>query len=124
MREHSATITFLQSAYARLMARHRTAQRAAVTEQLLLEMQRASESRGADFVVVFLFANAENKARYSAFLESHGVSFADCARPLLPEFQVPADGHPNEKLNAVWADCIAEAIGKRLKLRDPGPSGS
>ncbi len=115
LREHSAAIAFFQRGYASLRARERTAQRAAVTEQLLLEMQRASEASGADFVVVFLYASADNRARYSELLGKHGVAFADCAQPLLPAFQVPADGHPNEKLNAVWADCIAEAIGRRLE---------
>jgi hypothetical protein len=124
LHQHSATITFLQHGYARLAARRRTSQRAAVTEQLLLQMQSASEASGTDFVVVFLFMNAENKARYSELLRSHDVAFADCARPLLPAFQVPADGHPNEKLNAVWADCIAEAIGGRLERLDPKGSGA
>jgi hypothetical protein len=115
LREQSAAIAFLQRGYASLRARERIAQRAAVTEQLLLEMQRASEAGGADFVVAFLYASAENRARYSGFLDQHGVAFADCAQPLLPAFQVPADGHPNEKLNAIWANCIADAIGPRLE---------
>jgi len=119
LRERSATITFLQHGYARLLARHRTSQRAAVTKQLLLEMQAACEASGTDFVVVFLYINAENKARYSELLSNHEVAFADCARPLLPAFQVPVDGHPNEKLNAVWADCIAEVISGRLERRVP-----
>ena len=123
LHEYSAAISFLQHGYARLAARHRTSQRAAVTEQLLLEMQRACEQNGTELVVVFLFTNAENKARYSKLLRSHDVAFADCARPLLPAFQVPGDGHPNEKLNAAWANCIAEAIEGRLERRDPNQSG-
>ena len=124
LRERSAAIAFLQHGYARLAAQHRTSQRAAVTEQLLLEMRSASEASGTDFVVVFLFMNAQNKARYSELLRNHGVAFADCARPLLPVFQVPADGHPNEKLNAVWAHCIAEAISGRLERLDSKGSGA
>jgi hypothetical protein len=124
LREHSATITFLQHGYARLAALERTADRGAVTEQLLLEMQSACEENGTELVVIFLYMNAENKARYSALLRNHGVAFADCARPLLPAFQVPVDGHPNEKLNAIWADCIAEAIEVRLPQLDPSRSGA
>jgi len=118
LRERSAAVTFLQHGYAQLLTRRRTAQRGAVTEQLLLQMQRACEANGAELLVVFLYANAENKARYAALLQSHDVAFADCARPLLPAFQVPADGHPNEKLNAVWANCIAESISGRLEQLD------
>ena len=95
-----------------------------MTEQLLLEMQRACEASGTDFVVVFLYMNAQNKARYSELLRNHDVAFADCAQPLLPAFQVPADGHPNEKLNAVWANCIAEAISGRLERLNPEGSGA
>jgi len=124
LREHSAAIAFLQHGYARWVARSRTSQRAAVTEQLLLEMQAACEASGTEFVVVFLFMNAENKARYSELLRKHEVAFADCARPLLPVFQVPADGHPNQKLNAIWANCIASAIEERLERLAPNESGA
>jgi hypothetical protein len=116
LRESSATITFLEHGYARLAARRRSSQREAVTEQLLLEMKRACAAKGTDFFVVFLFMNAPNRARYSALLRSHEVPFADCAQPLPPAFRVPGEGHPNERLNAVWAECIAKAIGPRLEL--------
>jgi hypothetical protein len=106
----SAAITFLQSRYAQLLTRRRTAEREAVTERLLLEMQRACEASGTELLVTFLYLNSENKARYSELLASHDVAFADCARPLLPAYQVPVDGHPNEKLNEIWARCIADAI--------------
>jgi hypothetical protein len=124
LREHSATITFLQYAYAQLVAWHRSSQRAAVTEQLLLEMKRACEASGTDLVVVFLFMNAQNKARYAELLRNHDVAFADCAQPLLPAFQVPGDRHPNEKLNAIWANCIADAIEGRLARLGPIRSGT
>jgi len=114
LRERSAAINFLQHAYARLTAWHRTSQRAAVTEQLLLEMSRACKARGTDLVVVYLFMNAENKARYSRLLEDNDVAFVDCTRPLLPAFQVPGDGHPNGRLNTIWAECIAAAIRGRM----------
>jgi hypothetical protein len=122
LRERSAAIAFLQHGYARGEARGRTSQRAAVTERLLLEMKNASQARGTDFVVVFLNMNAENKARYSELLRSHQVAFADCAQPLLPEYQVLADGHPNQKLHAVWANCIADAIAGRLERLAPNES--
>ena len=120
LREYSATITFLQHGYARWVARRRTSQRAAVTEQLLLEMKRACEANGTDFAVAFLYMNAQNRARYSELLRSHGVAFTDCAQPLLPAYQVPGDGHPNQNLNAVWASCMAKLIGPRLERLDPG----
>lgn len=119
LRERSAAVAFLQHGYARAAARRRTSQRAAVTEQLLLEMKSACKASGTEFVVVFLYMNDVNKARYSELLREHEVAFADCAQPLLPEFQVLADGHPNEKLNTVWAGCIAAAIGGRLERLDP-----
>ena len=124
LREYSAAVTFLQHGYARWVARRRTSQRAAVTEQLLLEMKSECEASGTDLVVLFLFMNPRNRARYSELLRSHDVAFADCARPLLPAFQVPGDGHPNERLNAVWANCIAKVIGPRLERLDRNQSGA
>ena len=124
LREHSAAVTFLQHGYASWVARSRTSQRAAVTEQLLLEMKRACEANGTDLVVVSLFMNAQNRARYSELLRNHDVAFVDCAQPFLPVYQVPGDRHPNEKLNAVWANCIAKAIGPRLERLDPSQSGA
>jgi hypothetical protein len=120
LREYSAVVTFLQHGHARWLARRRTAERAAVTEQLLLEMKRACEANGTDFVVALLYMNAQNRTRYSELLRSHGVAFADCARPLPPAYQVPGDGHPNQKLNAIWASCIAKVIGPRLERLEAG----
>jgi len=124
LRERSAAIAFLQHGYARWAARSRTSQRAAVTERLLLEMKSACKASGTDFAVVFLYMNDENKARYSELLRKHEVAFADCAQPLLPAFQVPADGHPNEKLHAIWANCISEVIRARLERVDARRSGA
>jgi hypothetical protein len=63
--------------------------------------------------VVFLYANDVNKALLE--LREHGVAFADCAQPLLPEFRCWSTGIGQAEHG--WARCIAAA--SRLERLDP-----
>lgn len=96
-----------ERAYMKLATRGRYKARREATESLLLEMDRLARRHGASLLVVFLFGEEETMNRYGAFLDKHGIDVADCNFPAAPELSVRGEGHPNGKLNTLWAECIA-----------------
>lgn len=110
LREYSALITFLERAYFEFAARKRSPQQRAVTERLLLEMQHLAQQHGSRFSVVLLHFSPSAKAEYVQFLEKHGIDYVDCAFAIDEDMHVRGDAHPNGKMNARYADCIATKI--------------
>jgi hypothetical protein len=109
-RQHLATVAFLEQEYATLEAGNRGDQARAVTEQLLLEMNRYVKQNGARFTVALLHFSPAAKAHYAKFLESHGVDFVDCAYPMTAAMRVKGEYHPNGRMNTRFAECIAAKI--------------
>lgn len=108
--QHSALVAALERRYAELVAGGRVPQQRAVTEQLLLEMQRVAEQHGSRFGVVLLHASPAAKEHYAGFLQRHGIDFVDCAFPIDAATRVRGDAHPNGLMHGRYADCIARKI--------------
>ncbi len=117
LRQHLATVAFLQEGYVNFIAGNRTSQGRAVTERLLIEMNRLVNQHGARLWVVLLHLSPTGKSHYVEFLERHGIDWIDCAFPMSREMKVPGEGHPNGKMHARWAECIA------AKIRAVGEAG-
>jgi hypothetical protein len=109
-RQHLALIAFLEQKYVTSTGRSRANQSRAVTERLLLEMDRLVKRNGARFSVALLHFTPAAKAHYVKFLEAHGVDFVDCAFPMTPAMQVRGEYHPNGKMNTRFAECLAAKI--------------
>jgi len=110
LREYSALITFLQERYANATGGYRSGQARAVTEQLLIEMQRLAAEHGSRFCVVLLHWSPESKTHYVEFLSQHNIDFVDCAFPLTGDTRVHGDHHANGPMNARYAECIAPKL--------------
>jgi len=110
LRQYSALITFLEWRYFELEAGDRGSQQQAVTEQLMLEMQRIAEQHSSRFCVVLLHVSPTGRAHYVDFLERHHIDFVDCAYPITDALHVRGEVHPNGVMNQRYADCIAEKI--------------
>jgi len=109
----SALVNFLQEVYVRRELPTRTAQAQQVTDLLILEMADRCRQRGIPFSMVLLAASDEVRTHYTRLLREHDIDLIDCARPLTPDRTVRGDGHPNPRLHAEWADCIAAALSAR-----------
>jgi hypothetical protein len=109
-RQHLATVAFLEQEYVTFTGRSRERQRRAVTERLLLEMNRLVRRNGARFCVALLHFSRAAKVHYMKFLTSHGVDFVDCAYPMTPAMRVKGEYHPNGKMNTRFAECLAAKI--------------
>jgi hypothetical protein len=104
-----------------LAARWKTAQKRAVTERLLVEMDGLCRRNGADFAVIMLWENDEAKSYHRAFCEAVGIAFSDCVYDLTPDRKIHAEGHPNAVLNDLWATHSDERVGTKLRLVSDRP---
>jgi hypothetical protein len=119
LQRHSAVVTALEGVWAELAAGGRGATARAVTDGLLVELDRAARTAGSRLLVVTLSQWMLDSFRhYKPLFEKHGISTADCRHPkfLAKEMQVPVYGHPNATMNAHWATCIEAAL-QRLDAR-------
>lgn len=97
---------------AKLQRWERTWKRRLVTEKLLKALQSESTKIKGAFAVLLLSASSEAKNHYTRFCRQEGISLLDCTSPLsdLPEMKVTGEGHPNGRMNSIWADCIARGF--------------
>jgi hypothetical protein len=116
LRESLATVSLIEKAYMSIKTKHRHSQKRLVTEQVLLEMKRITEQYGATFVPVLLQADREAKRHYKEFFQTHNIRDIDCVFPLTFELKVSGEGHPNGKMNSLWAECIASALGDQREI--------
>jgi hypothetical protein len=121
LREYSALAAFLQMRYMDLATRWRIAQKRAVTERLLVDMDGLCRRNGVDFAVIMLLGNDEAKSHYKAFCETVGIAFSDCAYDLTHERRIRGEGHPNAVLNDLWATRIDEQVGTKLRSLSDRP---
>ena len=109
-RESLAIVQMTERVYMKYRTRKRFDQRRAVTELLMLEMNRVASEHDASFFVVLLLVSDPARAQYRGFLQKHNVRLIDCAQPLVKEMTVPGEIHPNGRMHTLWARQIAEAL--------------
>ena len=90
-------------------------QKRLVTDKILLEMNELSKANGATLVVAILAANSETTSHYISFLKNHEIKVIDCVFPLTPDMKVAGEGHPNAKMNTLWAECISKEIERAIE---------
>ena len=115
--EYSAIINLIGKVYVDLSQRNRVRQKTAVTEKLLLQMAEISRKHGARYFVVLLDGDKRVLSHYKEFLEQSRIEFIDCAFPLSSKDRVAGRGHPNEAINARYADCILARLQKIIGVR-------
>ena len=118
LHERSATIAGIERLYMWIAAYRRREQRKLVTESLLMEMNKLCEKYGARFVTVILHAEDDISSYYKSRLEKSHIEFIDCNYPLTEEMRVPGEGHPNGRMNSLWAQCIQRGLGDRIAVHE------
>lgn len=89
----------------------RLSQERAVSERILLDMDAFARSWDAHFAVALLSAKRPKLRHYRDFLEQHGVPVVDCnSFPLRRAQIVIGEGHPNGRMNTVWASCVGDFL--------------
>jgi hypothetical protein len=108
--ERSALVAFAQDLFARAGAARRSAEPRRTTQAMLREMQALCAAHGTRLAVLFFWIDREGREDYAPFLRASGAGVVNCARPVTPDLVIPGEGHPNGRLNALWADCVSRRI--------------
>jgi len=110
LRAHSAAMTLLQDTSYAFAARDRARTSDEVTRRLVAEMAERSRAAGARFSVVLLSVGAREREAIVPFARARGIDVIDCDRPLGLSDRVPGELHPNARVHAAWAECVAGAL--------------
>ncbi|MBC8414238.1 MAG: hypothetical protein ISR96_11810 [Nitrospira sp.] len=103
-----ALVALAEKAHMRFVSRKRESMRGKVTEDLMLEMNRVVKDAGGEFVVALLwFEDGSKKNNYINFLEKNNVMVIDVVKPMTSDMRIKGEGHPNGKLNRIWAEEIS-----------------
>jgi hypothetical protein len=115
--ERSALVAFAQDLFARADAWHRSAEPRRTSQAMLREMQALCAGHGVPLTVLFFWIDREGRADYARFLRANGIEVVNCTRAVTLDLMIPGEGHPNGKLNALWAECVS----RRLPLAGLAP---
>ncbi|RMG16081.1 MAG: hypothetical protein D6731_06875 [Planctomycetota bacterium] len=120
----SALVNAVQQTVAARQTAQRVAQAAAVTVELVLQMNALCRAQGVDFRVVFLLVPPERQRAYRSTFEAQGLRCIDANHPLGPAWSLPGDPHPNARLHAWYAERIADALRDDLSRPTAGASSA
>jgi len=95
--------------------RARADQRRPATEALLEELQQRTRDHGAHLLVAILESRDEIRTHYLTWLKSRSIEGVDCTVPNQEQLQVPGYSHPDRRINALWARCVADRLKDRLR---------
>jgi len=114
-REASAVVTVLEEFYMHLKTRSRLLNMRLITEKLLVAMNRVSKEYHAVFVTVLLSSDKNTKEHYIKFLNENHIQVIDCSYEMTDDMRVPGEGHPNAKMNGLWAQCISNKLNNQFE---------
>jgi hypothetical protein len=110
-RKNLAIVAMVEKALVKLEARSREKNSREVTQKLIGEMKSISERNGAEFVLTLLDSSEAARTDYMEFARTNNVRVADCLIPeSIGDLAVPGEGHPNDKANTLWAQCISDYL--------------
>jgi len=109
---------FLSDFYVGLRSLGAMSQKKEVTCLLLKEMKQLCARNKAKLIVAILHSENEDLV-YQEFMADNNILYVNCTSGLYlrPDYRVPEEGHPNHKMNQIWADCIGKAIAN---MTQPG----
>jgi hypothetical protein len=108
--DHSVLTRMAGDAYMHLLTWGRGEHGTEATKRLIAEMNALARRRATRFAVAFLLAEDGKKEAYTTFFAEHRIPYIDCVEPLTEDNRIPDEGHPNGKINSVWAQCISEKL--------------
>ena len=112
-REHSALVTRLEKKIMRIKFYSKHNNKKNILNKITIEMKNLSEKNGSKFFFVNLDPDKENFSSYNTFFKKNKINFADCGySPITDDYRVKNDGHPNNKLHKIYAECIYDSVFK------------
>ena len=112
--QQSAVVGLLDDVLIRIRDRNVLPTAAEVTHRLIDQIHQQTNRQNAQFATVVLSASPDRSKSLSAFTAQAGISLFDCHIDRTPEYRIAGEGHPNEKLNTLWGNCMTASITKLL----------
>jgi nucleotide-binding universal stress UspA family protein len=110
-REWSAAMTLAQNSWYTLRAHGREQQADEVTRRLVAGMAQTARRAGVPFSLLLLRVGEPKREAILPFARKEGIDVMDCDRRDFGRGErVPGDLHPNGKVHAAWAECVADAL--------------
>lgn len=92
----------------------RVREKRALTEALLVRMDRTVRTQGGKFTVILFDMSAAERKDYRAFLDSQAIRYVNCDGPEMADKSLRlADGHPGPGLNEKLAGWLEPIDGVR-----------
>jgi DNA-directed RNA polymerase subunit RPC12/RpoP len=110
--EYSATITVMEKASVLIKTADRSTNKREILEKLILKMNSIVKNKKGRFIVVLFDGSRNFMKRTSEFLQQNGIECLNCSYKITNKFKVPGEGHPNGKLNTIWAKDVKTIISQ------------
>lgn len=114
--ESSALVALAERAYANWRHPARESERFETTWKLVLALRDCAQAHGSTFVVAAL-GWSPGIQPYCRELERAGIPFVTCEPTFSPRLFVRGEGHPNGKMNEIWAEWMAPLVRDALAQR-------
>ena len=94
----------------KLYSKNKYKNKSKITQKTILKMKELSEKNNINFVLVNLLIKKNTYNSYIEFFKKNNIEGAYCTFPLIKGFIVENDGHPNDKMHKLYADCIYDFV--------------
>ncbi|BBM87405.1 SGNH/GDSL hydrolase family protein [Candidatus Uabimicrobium amorphum] len=106
---YSSFISMVNRKYVYIKTMSRRHQRK-ITKELLSLMNKYCDRSNIILLIAILKANDDMKKQYISFFKKNDIYYVDCVFPFTADMVVKGDGHPNGKLNTLWAQKLSRAL--------------
>ncbi len=114
--ESSALVALGERAYANWRYPAREGERFETTWKLVLALRDCAQAHGSTFVVAAL-GWSPGIQPYRRELDGAGIPYVFCEPPFSTRLFVKGEGHPNGKMNEIWAEWMAPLVREALAQR-------
>jgi len=111
--EYSQVFKLFCNLYQDKKGAYRVLEKRKVTFELINRINKlAKNDYGGDFVFVNLFSDENDRNEYKLLLGTNKITYLDCVdqRIFDEEMKVPNEGHPNGRMNSIWAEHLSGYI--------------
>jgi hypothetical protein len=108
--DKSVAILMVQRAYNKISAIGRERDAEKLSRLVIKEMQRICKKNDIEFYVSVLAYWEDQMEDLKGFFDENSIKHIDCNVRLTAANTIKNDGHPDESVNAIWAERIAERL--------------
>ena len=114
LKDNLAMVQLAEKSYIDMVAKGRNKDERKIFLKLLAEIETLGNENDAKVVVLFLKIGDKARPVFSQELAEANIAYAECMDErnyaFEKEYTVIGEGHPNGRMNTIWANCISDYI--------------